>query len=94
MGWMRTLLLGDIGNRLDIADNEDRIRQMRRAQRERDRGKSSKDESQDEQLAALQAELTELELTVGAMTSLLLSKGTFTANELEAVVDAIEGGDE
>ena len=90
MGWMRALLLGDIGNRLDIADNEDRIRQIRLAQRERNRRRSSKDESQDEQLAALQAELTELELTVGAMTSLLLSKGTFTAGELEAVVDIIE----
>lgn len=33
MGWMRTLLLGDIGNRLDIADTEveiDRVKQQNR----------------------------------------------------------------
>lgn len=30
MGWARTLLLGDIGNRLDIADSERDIQSIRR----------------------------------------------------------------
>ncbi len=91
MGGMRTLLLGDIGNRLDISDNEDRIRKMRRRQRERDLRKSSTDQSQDEQIATLQAEVAELELTVAATTSLLLSKGAFTSEELKVVMNAAEG---
>ena len=34
-GWMRTILLGDIGNRLDIADTEEDIRLLRHRHQEK-----------------------------------------------------------
>ena len=63
---------------------------MQQSQRRRNREKAGKDETQDQQISALQADLGELELTVGALTSLLLSKATFTTEELKAVIDTLE----
>ena len=53
MGWLRTMFLGDVGNRLDIADNENRIAQMQEDQRRRNSARATKDQSQDEAIAAL-----------------------------------------
>ncbi len=33
MGWIRTILLGDIGNRLDIEDSEQEIERLKKAAR-------------------------------------------------------------
>jgi len=87
------MLLGDIGNRLDISDNEQRIAQMQRDQRRRYSAKSSKDQSQDQAIAALQAEVSQLELAVGTMATLLISKGVVTKDELGRLVEAIESGE-
>ena len=51
MGWGRTLLLGDIGNRLDIADTERDIASLRT----RLRSKAQTDQTQDKRLGELVA---------------------------------------
>lgn len=89
MGWGRTLLLGDIGNRLDIEDTERDIADL---QREIDRS-SRKDRTQDEKLDDLLAENAELKLYVASLIRLLTSKGTISREELKAMVDAVDRAD-
>ena len=52
MGWGWTLLLGDIGNRMDIADSEEEIRRIKRGLS----GSFSRDQSQDARLESLAQE--------------------------------------
>ncbi len=89
MGWGRTLLLGDIGNRLDIEDTE---RDMAHLKREI-AGSLRKDMSQDRQLEQLIAENAELKLYLSATVRLLTSKGTISTEELQAMVDAVDAED-
>lgn len=89
MGWGRTLLLGDIGNRLDIDDVEQDVNQLRAAL-----GRSANtDQSQDQHLQALQRENGELTLYLAALIRLLKKKGHITDDELKAMVDAIDESD-
>jgi hypothetical protein len=90
MGWMRTFLLGDIGNRLDIGDNEDQIRRMRQSQRRRNSEKAATDRTQDEQIAELRTEIDELQVALGTISKALVSKGVFTQDELSRLVNSIE----
>ena len=89
MGWGRTLLLGDIGNRLDIDDVERDLRRMR-LQIE---SKFRTDMSQDEAIQTLIEENTELKLYLAALVRLLTQKGTITPRELTAIVTAIDAED-
>ncbi len=89
MGWGRTLLLGDIGNRLDIADTEQDIEGLKR---EID-GAFRKDMSQDEAIRWLMSENAELKLYVAALVRLLVRKGSLSAEELQAMVAAVDAED-
>ena len=86
MGWLRTLFLGDIGNRLDIGDNEHRIRQMRAALRSNRRV----DASQDERLALLERENEQLEILVSALAQMLAARGVIDEEELAPFVAALD----
>jgi hypothetical protein len=86
MGWGRTLLLGDIGNRLDIADTERDVSGIRgelRLQKERDHSHSS-------QIAALRNENDQLELCVAALVKTLEGKGILSSEEVRRLVELIE----
>jgi len=86
MGWARTLLLGDIGNRLDIADTEQDIGEIRHELA----SKQNLDESQDEAIRRLQEENQQLELCVAALVKTLQRKGIFTTQEVENLVRIID----
>ena len=86
MGWARTLLLGDIGNRLDIADTEQDIGQIRHELA----SKHNLDASQDEAIRTLQVENQQLELCVAALVKTLQNKGIFTTVEVENLVRMID----
>ena len=79
MGWGRMLLLGDLGQQLDIHDMK---RQVETQQ--------SRDMSQDEQIAQLWKENQELKLAVTALMRLLVSKGVVSQNEVAEIGHAIE----
>ncbi len=86
MGWLRTIFLGDIGNRLDIADTErdiDTLRGQLRAKRERDR-------DQDQRIAALERENETLKLCLSELARLLREKNVLGFDDLEQVVQRIE----
>jgi len=90
MGWGRTLFLGDIGNRLDIADTERDVEGLQRRLRSKDRA----DRAQDERLAALERENDQLKLYLASLVRLLVSKGTLSHDELAALVDGIDTDDD
>ncbi len=86
MGWGRTLFLGDIGNRLDIADTERDIQSIR------GRLKSSMrvDQAQDMRLDNLEAENNQLKLYLASLARLLVAKGVLSEAELRSIVDIID----
>ena len=90
MGWGRTLLLGDIGNRLDIADTERDVEGLRR----RLHSKEGTDQAQNKRLAELASENDQLKLYLASLIRLLVSKGTLSHDELAALVDGIDTDDE
>lgn len=87
MGWARTLFLGDIGNRLDIADTERDIAEVRR---EIWAGRAA-DQTQDQLIRLLQQENAELEVAVAMLVRLLERKGVLTADEVNDLVMRVEG---
>ncbi len=86
MGWARTLLLGDIGNRLDIADTEQDIGEIRHELA----AKRNLDESQDDAIRRLQEENQQLEICVAALVKTLQRKGVFTPEEVSNLVRLID----
>jgi hypothetical protein len=89
MGWARTLLLGDIGNRLDIEDTERAIANLRREIA----GGFQKDMTQDEMIRKLFAENAELKLLLTALMRVFIQKGSITKDELERVIEAVDAED-
>ena len=89
MGWGRTLLLGDVGNRLDIEDVERDVARLKRGLTDA----HHLDMSQDERLAHVEARNAELTLYLSATLRLLRSKGMVDQSELEKIVDAIDASD-
>lgn len=92
MGWMRTIFLGDIGNRLDIEDTEQEVQRLRR----RLTRQGSRDGRQDERIKALELENEELKLCLAGLMRTLVAKGVCTQEELVALamaVDNSEGGE-
>jgi hypothetical protein len=97
MGWGRLLLLGDIGQQLDIQEAAGDIASLKAALQ----SKAALDRSQDERLAHLQKRVLDLELCVASLLRLLAQKQTLSAEELsrlahlvDAREDAASAGDD
>jgi len=89
MGWGRTLLLGDVGNRLDIEETERDISRMRE-----DIRRSKKiDLTQDQRIASLENENAVLKLYLASSIRLLIKKGLVTTDEIRKMVEAVDGED-
>ena len=89
MGWGRTLLLGDIGNRLDIADTEKEIENVRIKLA----NLRLTDTIQDQTIKELIVEHAQMKLYLASLIRILLKKGSITQDELEAIVDSIDAED-
>ena len=89
MGWGRTLLMGDIGNRLDIADTERDIASLK----QEIAGSFRKDMSQDEKIGRLITENAQLKLGFASLVRLLIRKGSISKDELAGVVAAVDAED-
>jgi hypothetical protein len=79
MGWGRFLLLGDLGQQLDLQD----IRRAFDQQDERDR-------TQEQTIQTLWRENNDLKLAMTALLRLLASKGVVTQAEVDQIGRAIE----
>ncbi len=89
MGWGRTLLLGDVGNRLDIGDCERDISSLRTKLRQN----SSVDRNQDEELHNLRQEVDELKLCLSSLTRILSAKGLVAEADLSRFAQVIDDDD-
>lgn len=86
MGWGRMLLLGNVGQQLDIGDMENAVNQMQSAVQEN----QAVDLKQERSITELQRENQELKLYLATVVRLLVSKGVLKQEEVEATVNAIE----
>ncbi len=86
MGWGRTLLLGDIGNRLDIANTERDIEELKRRLAVQD----DRDARQDDVLGRLVRENRELKLYLSALARRLVAAGLLDEAELATLVARID----
>lgn len=89
MGWGRTLLLGDIGNRMDIADTEQDIERLRSELH----SQRSANQSLEGQVHYLWNENAELKLYLAGLMRLLLSKNVIDKSELEQFINLVDAED-
>jgi hypothetical protein len=89
MGWGRYLLLGDLGQQLDLSDQREEIDQLRQ---ELQRSRSS-DSGSTDAFRRLQAENDELRLYLAAVIRVLVSKRVVTQAEIRQLVEAIDAED-
>jgi hypothetical protein len=86
MGWGRMLLMGNVGQQLDIGDVENAVTEMQSAFLEN----QQVDLKQERRITELRRENQELKLYLATVVRLLVSKGVLNPEEVEATVNAIE----
>jgi hypothetical protein len=86
MGWGRMLLLGNVGQQLDIGDLNSAIGEMQSAFLEN----QQIDLKQARGIEQLRKENRELKLYLATLMRLLVSKGVLRQEEVETAVKAIE----
>ena len=86
MGWGRMLLLGNVGQQLDIGDLTGEIAGMQSAFLEN----QQVDLQQAQSIALLRRENQELKLYLATLMRLLVAKGVLKPEEVETTVRAIE----
>ena len=89
MGWMRTLLLGDIGNRLDIADTERSVSALRQSQQRTVKNLHARDR----EIERLKDELERQKLAIQALTRFLVQKDLINDQELQEFIEAVDAED-
>jgi Tfp pilus assembly protein PilO len=88
MGWGRFLLLGNLGQQLDLSDQQREMDDLRDELR-----RTQRSQADATTLAELRAENDELRLYLTALMRLLAAKGVVTREELEQIVAAIDAED-
>lgn len=89
MGWGRMLLLGNVGQQLDIGDVQDELARITSYLQ----AGSQFDRQTADALKRLAKENAELKLYLAAVIRLLASKGVVTPAELTAIVETIDRSD-
>lgn len=82
MGWLRQILLGDLGQSIDIQETATAV-EAQRAALDRRR----------QELAALEIRTERLHLAVTALSRFLVSKGVIDPTELEAFIRQVDAED-
>ena len=86
---MRTLLLGDIGNRLDIEDAERSISALNRNQQ-----KTVKNlHARDREISQLKGELEQQKLAIQALSRFLVEKKIVDEKELQEFIEVVDAED-
>ena len=86
MGWGRMMLLGNVGQQLDIQDLENAISQMQADVAQAQELERTEEQSIDQ----LRTENHELKLYLATLVKLLVAKGVIRQEEVDAAVQAIE----
>ncbi len=88
MGWGRMMLLGNVGQQLDIEDLGKTVEDMRAAYAQT----RNLDQEQGKSIEELRNENHELKLYLATLLRLLVAKGVLRQEEVDATVQAIEKG--
>jgi hypothetical protein len=86
MGWMRYLLLGDLGQQLDIQDQADEIARLKQHMR-------NPFDASPSDVNSLRTENAELRLYVAVLFRLLISKGIASEDEVRTLINRIDAAD-
>ena len=86
MGWGRMMLLGNVGQQLDIDDLGKAVEDMRTAYAQT----RNLDQEQEKSIEDLRSENHELKLYLATLLRLLVAKGVIRQEEVDATVQAIE----
>jgi hypothetical protein len=89
MGWGRWLFLGDLGQQLDLADQQAEIDRLKNELQTRQALPSSVEQ----RLESLQRDNDELKLYLAALVRLLLTKQLATVEEIRTLVTKIDQED-
>jgi hypothetical protein len=90
MGWGRWFLLGDIGQQLDLADQQAEIESLKW---ELQRQRPAATPSIEKRLERLQRENDELKLYLTGVVRILVAKKIATIDEIKALVTAVDRED-
>jgi len=91
MGWGRMFLLGEWGQQMDIRDQQEELRSLRRQVR---RATSKRGTAELKgRIAALEEDNDELRLHLAALVRYLGNNGTLQKDEFAALVDAVDSED-
>lgn len=86
MGWGRMMLMGNVGQQLDIQDIEYAVGRMQSALAET----QVLDRRQERNIDDLRKENQELKLYLATLVKLLVAKGVVRQEEIDTAVNAIE----
>jgi multidrug resistance efflux pump len=86
MGWGRMMLLGNVGQQLDISDLSNAIGQMQAAVDQT----QNLDSKQERSIEELRQENHELKLYLATLMRLLVAKGVIKQEEVDTAVQAID----
>lgn len=93
MGWGRMMLLGNVGQQLDIQELGNSIGAMQNALRQSEnelRRNANTDFEQSRSIQSLKRENDELKLYLATLVKLLVAKGVVRQDEIDAAVSAID----
>ena len=90
MGWGRMLLLGDLGQQLDIQDQRREIQELRNRVRSESRGAV---QDMEMRLASLERRSDETRLYLAALVRYLAAKGQIDLKEFATLVDEVDAED-
>ncbi len=90
MGWGRMLLLGDLGQQMDIQDTQAELARLKAAV---SASRAGAPRQADQAIAQLQDELGEIKLYLAALVRMLISAGVVTREEFATIVESVDGSD-
>lgn len=90
MGWGRMLLLGNLGQQLDIEEQRKQIQDLKNTVRSESNRAS---QSVKLRLDILERNCDEMKLYMAALVRYLVAKGSVDAREFESLIDGIDAED-
>ncbi|MGC6459410.1 MAG: hypothetical protein ACON4R_13700 [Akkermansiaceae bacterium] len=86
MGWLKTILLGEIGNRMDIDRNEESLNLLRKQQAIDARTRHRKDLD----IQRLESQLARQNLAIQALTRFLVKEGIVSREKLDEFIEIVD----
>ena len=93
MGFLKHILLGDIGQSIDIMDQQRAISTYAATQEKISRSNASTQLQQTRRIQELQQQCAQLHLAVTALTQFLIQRSLINESELRSFIDSVDASD-